>query len=232
MVEKILVVDDEKDIVEFIQYNLETEGFKVLAAFNGEEALKKIKKKPDLIVLDIMMPKMSGYEVLKKVRSDERYKSIPVLFLTAKSSESDEIEGLELGADDYITKPVSIKKLVARIKSNLRMKKSVQTDEISESILTIGDLTIDREQYVIYLLDKKIVLPRKEFEILNYLAAKPGKVFPRSTILHDIWGTDVYVVDRTIDVHIRKIREKLGEAANLIETITGVGYRFKSDESV
>ncbi len=231
MVEKILVVDDEKDIVEFIQYNLETQGFKVLIAFNGEEALKKIKKKPDLIVLDIMMAKMSGYEVLKKVRSDERYKSIPVLFLTAKSSESDEIAGLELGADDYITKPVSIKKLVARIKSNLRMKKSVQTDEITESILTIGDLTIDREQYVIYLLDKKIVLPRKEFEILNYLAAKPGKVFPRSTILHDIWGADVYVVDRTIDVHIRKIREKLGEAANLIETIKGVGYRFKSDES-
>lgn len=232
MVEKILVVDDEKDIVEFIQYNLETEGFKVLTAFNGEEALKKIKKNPDLIVLDIMMPKMSGYNVLKKVRSDEKYKGIPVLFLTAKSSESDEIAGLELGADDYITKPVSIKKLVARIKSNLRMKKSVQTDEITGSILTIGDLTIDREQYVIYLLDKKIVLPRKEFEILNYLAAKPGKVFPRSTILHDIWGADVYVVDRTIDVHIRKIREKLGEAANLIETIKGVGYRFKSDESV
>ena len=231
MVEKILVVEDEKDIVEFIQYNLETEGFKVLTAFNGEEALKKIEKKPDLIVLDIMMPKMSGYEVLKKVKLDERYKSIPVLFLTAKSSESDEIAGLELGADDYITKPVSIKKLVARIKSNLRMKKSVQTDEITESILTIGDLTIDREQYVVYLLDKKIVLPRKEFEILNYLAAKPGKVFPRSTILQDIWGPDVYVVDRTIDVHIRKLREKLGEAATLLEPLKGVGYRFKSDES-
>jgi len=227
---KILVVDDEKDITEFIQYNLEQEGFDVITAFNGLEAISKLEENPDLIVLDIMMPKMNGFEVLKKIRDGKKYNNIPVLFLSAKSSEQDEITGLEIGADDYIHKPVSIKKIIARINSNLRQRQTSKdtTDELRQII--VGNLKIDRDEYVIFLSGEKIILPRKEFEIISYLATKPGKVFPRDRILRDVWGTDVYVGDRTIDVHIRKIREKLGDSAKMIETVKGVGYRLKSDE--
>lgn len=227
MKSKILLVDDEKDIVEFLQYNLIQEGFDVITAYDGEEALKKVKEKPDLIVLDVMMPKMDGYEVCRRLRDDKEFENIPVIFLTAKSSEMDEIHGLNLGADDFIQKPVSPMKIIARVKSNLRKAENA-ADEIKA--LRIGPLEIDREKYQITIDGDIVVFPKKEFEILSYLASNPGKVFPREKILSDVWGTDVYVVERTIDVHVRKIREKLGNYSDLIETIKGVGYRFRNHE--
>lgn len=228
MATKILVVDDERDIVEFIQYNLEREGFQVIAAYNGYEALEAIKEKPDLVVLDVMMPGIDGYEVCEKIRLKEQYKNIPILLLTAKTREQDEIYGLELGADDYIPKPVSIQKLIARIKSNIRQS-DANSPEISDRIIEIGPIKIDKDAYVVYLNGEKLVFPRKEFEIISYLANKPGKVIPREQLLSSIWGDDVFVGDRTIDVHVRKIREKLNKFSNLIETVKGVGYRFKSE---
>lgn len=227
---KILLVDDEKDIVEFLQYNLIQEGFNVIAAFNGKEALEKISQKPDLIILDVMMPKMDGYEVCSKIRSMEDFKNTPIIFLTAKASEQDEVIGLNIGADDFIQKPISPKKLVARVKSNLRKLETSQI-EINKSVeINAGPLTINKEKYTVSLAGKPLVFPKKEFEILAYLASSPGKVFHRDRILGDIWGSEIFVVERTIDVHVRKIREKLGNYADLIETIKGVGYRFKSDE--
>jgi two-component system alkaline phosphatase synthesis response regulator PhoP len=227
---KILLVDDEKDIVEFLQYNLEQEGFQVITAHDGVEAIEKLNHKPDLILLDVLMPKMDGYEVCRKIRMMDEFKNTPVIFLTAKTTEMDEIHGLNIGADDYIPKPISPKKLIARVKSNLRKTESVQNDFTSITEINIGPININRDKYTVTVDGRVLVLPRKEFEILAYLAANPGKVFHRDKILSDIWGTDVFVVERTVDVHIRKIREKLDKHANLIETIKGVGYRFKSIE--
>ena len=227
---KILLVDDEKDIVEFLQYNLIQEGFKVITAFNGKEALEKISQKPDLIILDVMMPKMDGYEVCSKIRSMEEFKNTPIIFLTAKASEQDEVLGLNIGADDFIQKPISPKKLTARVKSNLRKLETAQVEMNNMKEIKAGPLTINKEKYSVSLSGTLIVFPKKEFEILAYLASNPGKVFHRDKILSDIWGTEIFVVERTIDVHVRKIREKLGVYADLIETIKGVGYRFKSDE--
>lgn len=227
---KILLVDDEKDIVEFLSYNLVQEGFKVITAFNGKEALEKISEKPDLIILDVMMPKMDGYEVCSKIRSMEEFKNTPIIFLTAKASEQDEVLGLNIGADDFIQKPISPKKLTARVKSNLRKLETSQTENSRNVEIKAGPLTIDKEKYSVSLAGTQIVFPKKEFEILAYLASNSGKVFHRDKILNDIWGSEIFVVERTIDVHIRKIREKLGDHADLIETIKGVGYRFKSDE--
>lgn len=230
---KILLADDEKDIVEFLEYNLASEGFEVITAYDGKEALDKLSHKPDLIILDVMMPKVDGYEVCRQIRKNDQFSNTPVIFLTAKSSEVDEIKGLELGADDFIGKPISPKKLVARVKANLR-KSELQTSENNteeeNSVIKIGPLEINRDKYEVLLHGQSIIFPRKEFEILSYLASKPGKVFGRETILHDIWGTDVFVVDRTIDVHIRKIREKLTDYADMIETIKGVGYRFRNPD--
>ncbi len=226
---KILVVDDEKDIVEFIQYNLEQEGYQVMTAYNGNEAIEVIKAKPDLIILDVMMPGLSGYEVCEKIKEKDKFKNIPILFLTAKTSEQDEIYGLNLGADDYITKPVSIKKLIARIKSNLRQSDSNPLTEV-DNIIEIGNIQINRDTYAVYLDGEKIIFPRKEFELIFYLANNLGKVMPREQLLKSVWGEDVYVGDRTIDVHIRKVREKLGKYSSSIETVKGVGYRFASAE--
>ena len=229
MTQKILLVDNELDIVEFLQYNLEKEGFEVLPAYDGIQALEKLSENPDLIILDIMMPKLDGFEVFRKIRENEKFKNIPIIFLTAKSGEVDEIKGLELGASDYIQKPISPKKLIARVKSNLRkLSSSEQKDE--PQIIEIGPLKIDKEKYIVYLNKKVKVFPRKEFEILYFLANNPGKVFTRDALLKSVWGPDIYVVDRTVDVHIRKIREKLEGFENLIETIKGVGYKFKSAE--
>lgn len=225
---KILLVDDEKDIVEFLQYNLTQEGFKVITAYNGKEALDKMNVNPDLVILDVMMPKMDGYEVCTRIRSMDDYKNVPIIFLTAKSSEMDEVHGLNIGADDFIQKPISPKKLVARVKSNLRKIETMQSDTAASKEITAGPLVINREKYQVLLDGDHVVLPKKEFEILAYLASNPGKVFHRDKILSDVWGDDIYVVERTIDVHVRKIREKLGDYADLIETIKGVGYRFKS----
>lgn len=225
---KILLVDDEKDIVEFIQYNLESEGFEVISAYDGEMALKQMEAKPDLVVLDVMMPKLNGYDVIKQIRMNEEYDDIPVIFLTAKTSEFDELKGFDLGADDYVKKPISPKMLVARVKSKLkRISKTEDNINLQDTTLSIGPLEINKEKFEVKINGKLIVLPKKEFSILYYLAKKPGKVFPRDRILNDVWGQDIYVIERTVDVHVRKIREKLGEYSNLIETIKGVGYRFK-----
>jgi two-component system, OmpR family, alkaline phosphatase synthesis response regulator PhoP len=226
---KILLVDDERDIVEFLQYNLEKEGFDVVQAYDGNEALNKINQKPDLVILDIMMPKLNGFEVYQKIRENSSYKDIPIIFLTAKSGEIDEIKGLELGASDYIQKPISPKKLIARVKSNLKKSDSAIRRNQPITIKT-GPLLIDKEKYIVYLNNKQLIYPRKEFEILYFLANNPGRVFSRDLLLKEVWGPDIYVVDRTVDVHIRKIREKLGKYADMIETIKGVGYKFRSVE--
>ncbi|HPI37101.1 MAG TPA: response regulator transcription factor [Ignavibacteriaceae bacterium] len=230
MKKKILLVDDEKDIVEFLKYNLELEDFDVITAFNGSQAIDSLKLNPDMVILDIMMPKMNGFEVCKAIRESKEYKNLPVIFLTAKSSEVDEVLGLELGANDFIQKPISPKKLIARVKSNFR-KVTVNTTPESEQapVIKIGPLVIDRERYIISINDNEKVFPRKEFELLYYLASNPGVVHSRESLLKNVWGSDVYVVDRTVDVHIRKIREKLDVYSHLIETLKGVGYRFKED---
>jgi len=227
---KILLVDDEVDILEFLKYNLEQDNFEVLVSSNGKDALKKISQNPDLIVLDIMMPEMDGFELYQQIKANKEYQDIPIIFLTAKSGETDEIKGLDLGASDYIQKPISPKKLIARIKSNLR--KSEQSEKKSKKFenLKIGALEIDVEKFEVKIDNKKKFFPRKEFQLLYFLAQNPGKVINRETLLKEIWGNDVYVIDRTIDVHIRKIREKLGKHSELIETIKGVGYRFKHNE--
>ena len=226
---KILLADDEKDIVEFLEYNLKQEGFNVIAAYDGLETLEKIKENPDLILLDIMMPKMDGYEVCKKIRATKGFEHTPIIFLTAKAGEVNEIKGLELGASDYIQKPISPRKLIARVKANLRGSLKDEGKK-SPPRVKIGPLMIDKDKYEVSIDGKIKIFPRKEFEVLYYLANNPGRVFGREVLLKDVWGPEVYVVDRTVDVHIRKIREKLGEYSDLIETVKGVGYRFKSVE--
>jgi two-component system alkaline phosphatase synthesis response regulator PhoP len=223
----ILVVDDEKDIVQLIRYNLEREGFRVESASDGNEALKKASEvKPDLILLDIMLPGKDGYEVMKSLNQNEKTANTPVIFLTAKSAEFDEVLGLELGADDYVVKPISPRKLISRIRAVLRRSEGVKTEEGKN--IDFGEILIDRESYLVRIKGDQVFFPRKEFEILYYLASHEGKVISRETLLSRIWGTDVYVGDRTVDVHIRKIREKLGEHAEMIETIKGVGYKFSA----
>ena len=227
---KVLLVDDEVDILEFLKYNLEQEGFEVLVSSNGKDALAKISQDPDLIVLDIMMPEMDGFELYKKIKSEKDYQDIPIIFLTAKSGETDEIKGLDLGASDYIQKPISPTKLVARIKSNLRKSNSSGKKNKQAEQLKIGPLEIDVDRFLVKIENKDKFFPRKEFQLLYFLASNPGKVMKRETLLQEIWGSDVYVIDRTIDVHIRKVREKLGKHSEIIETIKGVGYRFKHNE--
>jgi two-component system alkaline phosphatase synthesis response regulator PhoP len=228
---KILIVEDEKDIVEFLKYNLELEDFEVISAYDGEEGLAKMTEKPDIVLLDIMMPKMDGYEVCRRIRENKQTAKVPVIFLTAKSSEYDELKGLELGANDYVLKPISPAKLIARVKSTLRNISRAESDEDnSQTKIKIGPIEIDREKYTVSIDSHEKIFPRKEFELLFYLVSTPGTVFSRASLLRDIWGTDVFVVDRTVDVHIRKVREKLDQYQYLIETVKGVGYRFKEIE--
>lgn len=227
MKKKILVVDDEKDILELLSYNLTKEGFEVITARNGIEALELAKKGPDLIILDIMMPEMNGIEVIRELAKDAKTASIPIILLTAKGSETDEIVGLEIGADDYIVKPVKIGKLIARVNACLRRKEIFEKSAIEKSnVLKYKELEVDVDSYVVKINDKRINLARKEFETLVYLMRNKGKVMSRNSILDTVWGENVHVVDRTVDVHIRKIREKLGKYADCIETVPGVGYRF------
>jgi two-component system alkaline phosphatase synthesis response regulator PhoP len=219
---KILVVDDEADILEFISYNLKKEGYEVYTALNGKEALPIAKKtKPDLILLDVMMPVMDGIETCKRIKADSDFDQTYVVFLTARSEDYSEIEGLDAGADDYIAKPIKPKVLVTRLNAILRRK----IKEMAAPSIKVKDLFIDRESFLIYRGEQKIALARKEFELLFLLASKPGKVFTRENILEKVWGDEVLVVDRTIDVHIRKIREKLGD--EYIGTVKGVGYKFE-----
>ena len=226
---KILLVDDEPDIVEFLKYNLEQNGYDVIVGHDGLQALKKHSENPDLIILDIMMPHLDGYEVYNKIRENKNFKDVPIIFLTAKSGETDEIKSLELGASDFIQKPISPKKLIARVKLNLR-KNKVDLTGNDLLKLEIGPLVIDKEKYVVNIDNVETIFPRKEFNLLFFLANNPDRVFSRDILLKEVWGDDVYVVDRTVDVHIRKIREKLGKHAYLIDTIKGVGYKFKSVE--
>lgn len=219
---KILVVDDEADILEFISYNLKKEGYEVHTAMNGMEALPLAKKiKPDLILLDVMMPVMDGIETCKRIKSDSDFAKTYVVFLTARAEEYSEIEGFNAGADDYIAKPIKPKVLLSRLNAILRRK----VKEIASPSIKVKDLLIDRETFLIHRGEQKIQLARKEFELLFLLASKPGKVFTREYILEKVWGEEVLVVDRTIDVHIRKIREKLGD--EYIGTVKGVGYKFE-----
>lgn len=219
---KILVVDDENDILEFIQYNLKKEGYDVHLAHNGQEAIDIGKKiKPDLILLDVMMPVMDGIEACKIMKADSSFDKTFIVFLTARAEEYSEIAGFNAGADDYIAKPIKPRVLNSRISAILRRKNK----DVVEVKLNVGDLVIDRETFLVYRGDQKIQLARKEFELLFLLAGKPGKVFTREFILEKVWGDEVLVVDRTIDVHIRKLREKLGDA--YIGTVKGVGYKFE-----
>lgn len=217
---KILIADDEPDILEIIEFNLQQEGYEVITAKNGNEAIDKAKlHEPSLIILDIMMPGKNGIEVCNYLRSQPAFKDTLIVFLTALGDEGSEIKGLETGADDYLTKPVSPKVLVSKINSLFR-----RLHKDDSSTIRLGNIGIDREKYLVTLDDKSINLARKEFELLALLASKPGKVFLRNEILNQIWGTEVIVGDRTIDVHIRKIRQKMG--MDCITTVKGVGYKF------
>jgi two-component system, OmpR family, alkaline phosphatase synthesis response regulator PhoP len=230
MKKNILVVDDEKDIIDLLSYNLSKEGFAVITARNGKEALEKVKQKPDLIILDLMMPEMSGLQVIQEVKKDKTISSVPILILTAKGTETDEIVGLEVGADDYIIKPVKIGKIVARVHAALRRQEhAIQKSLPHMDVIQIKDLEINVSSYTASIGKKKLALPRKEFETLVYLIRNKGRVLSRESILNAVWGENVHVVDRTVDVHIRKIREKLDSYVDLIETVPGVGYRFKGE---
>ena len=221
---KILLVDDEPDILEILSYNLIAEGYKVLTASNGLEAVKSAKKnQPHLILMDVMMPEMDGIEACEQIRILPELKDTVITFLTARGEDYSQVAGFEAGADDYITKPIKPKVLVSKIKALLRRLNEATPIENSE-LITVGDLTIDREAYKIIYKGNELVLPRKEFELLSLLASKPGKVFKRDEILDKVWGNEVVVGGRTIDVHIRKLREKIGDDS--FKTIKGVGYKF------
>ena len=222
---KILLVDDEPDILEIVGYNLKNEGYQVYTANNGLEALKSAKKiTPNLILLDIMMPEMDGIETCEKIRAIKSLENTLIAFLTARNEDYSYVAGFDAGADDYITKPIKPKVLISKVKSLLRRLKAESQEDSS---VKIGDITINRDEYLIFKGDKKIFLPRKEFELFSLLTSKPGKVFKRETILDRVWGSEVVVGGRTIDVHIRKLREKIGD--NHFKTIKGVGYKFIID---
>ncbi|HLG03098.1 MAG TPA: response regulator transcription factor [Bacteroidia bacterium] len=220
---KILLVDDETDILEFLGYNLRKEGYSVFTAENGEDAIAIAKKElPHLVLLDVMMPGIDGVEVCRELRQMAGMKDVLIAFLTARSEDYSHIAGFEAGADDYINKPIKPRVLLSRIKALLR--RSGNGAKENEAI-NLGGIIINRENYLVYKGEEEISLPRKEFELLSLLASKPGKVFTREEILNRVWGDDVIVGDRTIDVHIRKLREKIGE--DYIKTIKGVGYKFE-----
>lgn len=219
---KILLVDDEPDILEIVGYNLSSEGYQVITAENGLEAVKKAKKeRPQLIILDVMMPEMDGIEACEQIRKIPDLSETIITFLTARGEDYSQVAGFDAGADDYITKPIKPKVLVSKVKALLRRLKE---NDASESVIKIGHLIINREEYKITLKGEEIILPRKEFELLSLLATKPGKVFKREEILDRVWGNEVVVGGRTIDVHIRKLREKIGDKS--FKTVKGVGYKF------
>jgi two-component system alkaline phosphatase synthesis response regulator PhoP len=220
---KILIVDDEPDIVEFISYNLRNKGYSIDTARDGVEAIRKAKDfRPDLILLDMMMPNKDGIQTIKELRQMPDFENIAIIFLTALSDERSEIEGLKIGADDFISKPIKPELLATRISTALRRFKK---DEDQEQKVSFGDLEINKTKYTVIYQGHEILLAKKEFELLSLLTSKPGRVFLRNEILQRVWGTDVIVGDRTIDVHIRKIRQKIG--IDLITTVKGVGYKFE-----
>lgn len=225
--QQILLVDDENDILEFVSYNLEKEGFNVTTAQNGKEAIEKAAEiKPHLIILDVMMPEMDGIETCSLLRENIELKNTIIAFLTARGEDYSQIAGFEAGGDDYITKPIKPKVLISRVKALLKRYKedAPVIDGDSDNIIEIAGLVIDKERYIVIKQDEEMVLPRKEFELLALLASKKNKVFTRDEIYNTVWGDNVIVGDRTIDVHIRKLREKIGN--DYIKTIKGVGYKF------
>lgn len=224
---KILLVDDEEDVLEFLSYNLKQEGFSVTTAGDGTEALKKaLQTKPHLILLDVMMPKMDGIETCEELRKISSLKNTIIVFLTARGEDYSQIAGFEAGADDYVNKPIRPKVLISRIKALLRRFHKNESEENSNKQIKLNNLVIDKERYIITKDNKEISLPKKEFEVLSLLCSCPNKVFTRNEIFQRIWGDNVIVGDRTIDVHVRKIREKIG--IENIKTIKGVGYKFES----
>ena len=221
---KILIVDDDPDIIEILTYNLSNEGYNVKSAFNGVEAIKKAKKFiPDIILLDVMMPEMDGIEACSNLREIESLSKSMIIFLSARGEDFTQIAAFDAGADDYINKPVKPKILLKKISS---ISRRILSENNNTSNIIVGSLVIDRESYTVTLEKDEIALPRKEFELLYLLASKPGKVLTRDEIMFKVWGTQVVVGDRTIDVHVRKLREKIGE--KYIKTIKGVGYKFKA----
>lgn len=224
---KILLVDDESDILEFLSYNLKKEGFQVSTAGNGIEAIEKAKKfHPHLIILDVMMPEMDGIETCEKIRSLPEFSDVLISFLTARGEDYSQIAGFEAGADDYINKPIKPKVFISRVKALLKRagRISDESSNAANGLISIGNLSIDRERYLIIQEGKEFSLPRKEFELLVLLVSRPQKVFTRDEIYSSIWGEKIIVGDRTIDVHIRKLREKIGD--QYIQTVKGVGYKF------
>jgi two-component system alkaline phosphatase synthesis response regulator PhoP len=220
---KILLVDDEQDILEIVGYNLSQEGYQVVTATNGKEAITKAKKElPQLIIMDVMMPEMDGMEACENIRKLPELSNVIITFLTARSEDYSQVAGFDAGADDYITKPIKPKLLVSKVKALLRRLKS---EEQTSETLNVGGIEINREEYKIIKDSKEIILPRKEFELFYLLASKPGKVFKREEILDKVWGNEVIVGGRTIDVHIRKLREKIGD--DIFKTIKGVGYKLE-----
>jgi two-component system, OmpR family, alkaline phosphatase synthesis response regulator PhoP len=222
--EKILLVDDEPDIVEFLGYNLTKEGYSVTTTTSGKEAIEIAQKiNPDLIILDVMMPEMDGIETCQEIRNIEGLRDTLIAFLSARGEDYSQVAGFDAGADDYITKPIKPRLLVSRVKAILRRKSGIEEAPTNEQE---GGIKIDREKYLVYKDGEEFSFPKKEFELLALLTSKPGKVFTRDVILERVWGGEVVVGDRTIDVHIRKLREKLGD--HYIKTIKGVGYKFES----
>ena len=222
---KILIVDDEPGIVDFVSYNFEKEGFKVVTASDGEEAIKVAKKEnPALILLDVMMPKMDGIEVCQELRRLPEFKNTIIAMLSARTEDYSQIAGFESGADEYISKPIRPRLLVTRIKALLK-RRSIQEEE--STVMSIGCVTIDTEKRLVYKGHESMELPKKEYDLLMLLGSKMGKVFSREQIYQKLWGNDIYVGDRTIDVHIRKLREKIGESC--IKTLKGVGYKFNEE---
>ena len=220
---QVLIVDDEPDILEIVSYNLQNEGYQIYTASNGVEAVKAAKKiTPHLILLDVMMPEMDGIEACEKIRELNGLEDVIIAFFTARGEDYSQVAGFEAGADDYITKPVKPKVLVSKVKSLLRRLKKTSSE--TDSIITVGDITINKDEYFVQMGKDKFSLPRKEFELLVLLTSKPGKVFKREAILETVWGNDVVVGGRTIDVHIRKLREKIGD--HYFKTVKGVGYKF------
>lgn len=219
---KILVADDEPDILEFLEYNLQKEGFLVVTANNGAHAIQLAEKEnPDLILLDIMMPEMDGIEVCRELRSRKRFTKTVIAFLTARTEDYSQIAGFDVGGDDYITKPIRPRVLISKVKALLRRK---DNDFYGKEVLTYGSLTVDTENIAVKMDGNTINLAKKEYEVLVLLASKPAKVFTRQEIFNQVWGTDLIVGERTIDVHIRKIREKIGD--DFIKTLKGIGYKF------
>lgn len=220
--QRVLVVDDEDSILELLKYNLEKQGYEVKTALDGEKGIEVAKKfQPDLILLDIMMPKQDGVETCRQIREIPELAQTFIIFLTARSEEYSEVAAFDVGADDYITKPIKPRALMSRINALFRRDKKKKS---SSNQITAGDMVIDRASYTIRLNGKEITLPKKEFELIYFLAQNPNKVFGRDELLQNIWGSDVYVLARTVDVHVRKVREKIGD--DYIKTVKGVGYKF------